>query len=233
MNYIKYNREERNLCSHLFRLLHETQNNNLILNKFLEPRTFTNYEIFSEVALLRDAYYNYKRTSNPINFIDLIISKIIEQEGVSNCRLYSELDVQLTNPKTNHPRQLLQKAREMNYPLSSSEKRVYGCLQAYFNAKPDLAISIDTEILVYEAKLTMPFDEEQLNRTRNIADIWSSVLYKELGFTSQPKTSVLTIGLQKHNPDISWERILDIASLVLDDNDKSIISIRAFLQYHT
>lgn len=230
MDYIKYNREERNICSHLFRLLHLETNDNYFLRMFLEPRTFTKYEIFSEVALIRDAYFFRKKT-NPIEFVDDIIKIIKEQEQIEDCRLYSSLDKSLNDPSTNHPRQIIQKAKEIKYFLSHDENIVYGCLQAYFNAKPDLAIIIDDEIVVYEAKLTLPFDENQLIRTQKITEIWAKLLYLDLGFSSPPKTSVLKLGLEKYNPDISWEKILEFASEILKADDKSLYTIQMVLKY--
>ena len=83
MKYDEYNREERALCSHLFRLLHEgllnDNRNNSALYKFfeciLENKTesssfikgfsldnisLDNVGIFAEVALIRDKFRNLK-----------------------------------------------------------------------------------------------------------------------------------------------------------------------------
>lgn len=238
MDYIKYNREERNICSHLFRLLHLETNDNYFLRMFLEPRTFTKYEIFSEVALIRDAYYFRKKT-NPNEFVDDIIKIIKEQEHIKDCCSYSSLVNSLNNPSpgnsinnssTSHPRQIKQKAKDNKHFLSHSENIVYGCLQAYFNAKPDLAIIIDDEIVVYEAKFTLPFDEKQLIRTQKITEIWAKLLYRDLGFSSPPKTSVLKLGLEKYNPDISWEKILGLASEILKADDKSLCTFQMVLE---
>ena len=230
MNYVSYNREERNLCSHLFRLLHLEEKNYSFLRQFLSNKSFNHFEIFSEVALIRDTYY-YHKQNNIQNFIDNIINVIIGQENVNSCRIYSELNSELNNPLKTHPRQIRQKAKELGYLLNENEIQVYGCLQAYFNAKPDLAIFLDDEIIVYEAKLMMPFDEFQIQRTNKIVEIWSKLLYEDLGYQSSPLYSLRKIGLKKYNPDISWEEIKSIASDLLKDNDKSLVTLNNVLDY--
>lgn len=229
MKYISYNREERNICAHLFRLLHIEKNDNQILREFLSPVTFNNFEIFTEVALIRDAYHNLTY-QNKIEFVDSITRIIKEQENIEDARTYSELNSELSNPSKTHPRQIRQKAKEINFNFSKNENHVYGCLQSYFNAKPDMAIILDNEILVYEAKLSLDFDSVQLERTKKIVEIWSRLLYKDLGFSSTPRDAVVKkLGMEKYAPDISWEKIYNIAAKVLPIEDKSLISLKSML----
>lgn len=232
MNYISYNREERNLCTHLFRLLLVEKNNYQILREFLSPIYFNNFEIFTEVALIRDAYHNFN-FQDKIKFVDEIVKIIKLQENIEDCRIYSELDSELNIPSKTHPRQIRQKAKEINYNFNSNENQVYGCLQAYFNAKPDLAIILDDEIVVYEAKLFLDFDKNQLERTNKIAEIWSKLLFKDLNYLKTPKYSVKKLGFEKFNPDISWEKIRDISSKVLPIEDKSLITLNSILNKNT
>lgn len=231
MNYINYNREERNLCAHLFRLLLIGKNDYQILREFISPFSFTNFEIFTEVALIRDAYHNYN-FQDKIKFVDEIIKIIKVQEKIEDCRIYSELNSELNNPSKTHPRQIIQKAKKINYIFSKNENQIYGSLQSYFNAKPDLAIIIDNDIIVYEAKLSLDFDHRQLNRTEKIVQIWSKLLYRDLGFSPTPNYSVKKLGLGKYSPDISWEQIRRIASKVLTNEDKSLIALDSILKYY-
>jgi hypothetical protein len=232
MNYINYNREERNLCTHLFRLLLLEKNDYQILREFLFPISLKNFEIFTEVALIRDAYHNFS-FEDKIKFVDDIIKVIKVQENVEDCRNYSELDSGLNNPSKTHPRQIRQKAKEINYNFSKSENKIYGCLQSFFNAKPDLAIILDDEIIAYEAKLTLGFNAIQLERTNKIVEVWSKLLFKDLGYSTIPKYSIKKLGMAKYNPDISWEEIRDIALKVLSSKDKSLITLNSILNNST
>ena len=70
MMYDDYNREERALCAHLFRLLHEwvTPTGNLeLMTRFLNQsghkvgeKKLGTISIYTEVALIRDAYFSKK-----------------------------------------------------------------------------------------------------------------------------------------------------------------------------
>ena len=94
MLYEEYNREERHLCSHLFRLLHEPREEHLALRTFLggDPG-IPGFQILAEVALIRDAYR--ERRAAPDEFMNRLTQKLMDQEGVEDCRLYSELPEQL------------------------------------------------------------------------------------------------------------------------------------------
>ena len=231
--YDEYNREERAICSHLFRLLHEGLEKEetsplwQFLNRLefriptinLSSRRFENIGIFCEVALIRDAFQNLKPSVN--QFMDQLTTTIIRQENIQNCRLYSELPEILRNPKLTHPKQIRQKASAENISLSKNEETVYGAVQGMFNAKPDLAITIDNLLLVFEAKFTEPFDEIQLIRTKNIAEIWASLLYQDLGFSSKPQYEVIKLGAKNFEPHITWTDIAEIAELTYSEQDRT------------
>ena len=227
MLYTQYNREERNICAHLFRVLHEPKNEFQILRAFLNHEgPLTKFEIFTEVALIRDAYF-YRKDKNIMEFMDDFVQLIIEQEGAKSCRLFSKLPEILNSINKTHPRQILRKAKALNIHLNNEEKRVYGSLQAMFNAKPDLAIFLEGKMVVCEAKFTLDFDQQQLKRTKAIVEIWSKLLYQDLGYESSPEYQIWKLGLEKFNPDIAWENIIAKISEVLPKDDKSYLAMFA------
>lgn len=151
--------------------------------------------------------------------MDALVAIVVRQEGVTGCRLYSQLEpAALRTPHLTHPRQIRFKA---DGSLSDCENTVYGAVQGMFNAKPDLVICVGNQLLVYEAKLTLDFDQEQLRRTRNIAEVWAQLLYRDLGFSSPPEVAVLTLGLARYNPDVTWEYVKQIADEIYPEADRS------------
>lgn len=243
-NYDQYNREERAICAHLFRLLHENiedkassplgQILSILLKQALEFKNgnatladleFENVAIYCEASIIRDAYYHKKPDVN--GFMDDLTRLIIKQEGVSNCRLYSQLPEPLNNIKLTHPKQIRQKATAKNIELSEEESKVFGAMQGMFNAKPDLVITIDNLLLVCEAKLTEPFDNEQLERTWNLTEVWATLLYNDLGFTEPPIYTVYKLGATKNNPHINWNDISEIANKIYNPTDRTRIAISA------
>ena len=62
LDYTTYNREERDICAHLFRLLLEDQPNWGPLCQFLGVEAVANPRVYCEVALVRDAYMKRKST---------------------------------------------------------------------------------------------------------------------------------------------------------------------------
>ncbi len=242
--YDYYNREERAICAHLFRLLHERLDDKLSspLGKFLEKLSyrnlvfkngnnslkdlrFENTAIYCEASIVRDAYNNSKPDTHP--FMDSLTRLIMNQELVSECRLYSQLPEPLSNGKQTHPKQIRQKASSESIQLSVGESRVYGAMQGMFNAKPDLVITIDNVLLVCEAKHTESFDEEQLKRTWNIAEVWATLLYRDIGFIEPPVFSVFKLGGSIFKPHINWTDILEIVEQTYNENDRTRISIKA------
>lgn len=235
-NYDKYNREERAICAHLFRLLHEqlVLKEDSPLGKIvriissrhpeigLNQLNFENIGIYCEVAIIRDAFYFRKPAINP--FMDNLTKLLISQESVQNCRLYSELPEILRDPKRTHPKQIKRKAIELGIQLSEDESNVYGAMQGMFNAKPDLVLTIDKNILVFEAKFTESFDDLQMKRTSNIAQVWAYLLFEDFGFFEMPKYNIFKLGSKKNEPDISWEEIFEIAKGIYQENDRSLIA---------
>lgn len=217
-DYDRYNREERYICTHLFRLLHEPTGNFHALSQFLGGNLdVTGFRIYAEVALIRDAYH--ERRGNPNPFMDSLVAIVARQEEVSDYRLYSQLEPrELCTPHLTHPKQIRFKAAGA---LTESENKVYGAVQGMFNAKPDLVVCIGTHLLVYEVKLTLDFDQEQLKRTRNISEVWAQLLYRDLGFQSPPEVTILTLGLARYKPDMSWERVKQIADEIYPESDRS------------
>lgn len=238
MDYDRYNREERSLCAHLFRLLHEgltiepdTGPLRSVLDllsarrvSFSSPSgvdlaraSLAKVAILTEVALIRDAYAARKPDVAP--FMDALVTMVARQEGVSECRRYSELPPELCDPKQTHPKQIAKKARAFEF--SDAERRVLGAVQGVFNAKPDLAIVLPACLIVFEAKLTTAFDAKQLRRTRNIAAIWGDLLHRDLGFESPPAVVVATLGAASVGVDLSWQDLLPIARGTYPDGDRS------------
>ena len=242
--YDYYNREERAICAHLFRLLHERleeksasplgqflnilSKSNLTFrngNTSLTNLQFDNVAIFCEASIIRDAYQNAKPDVNP--FMDDLTRFIMKQENVNDCRLYSQLPEPLNNIKLTHPKQIRQKATSKSIQLNESESKVYGAMQGMFNAKPDLVLTIDNLLLVCEAKHTESFDEEQLKRTWNIAEVWATLLYKDIGFLVPPIYSVFKLGGATFKPHISWTTVSEIAEQIYNQNDRTRIAIKA------
>lgn len=243
-HYDSYNREERAICSHLFRLLHESLNLkeksplgkllDILLKQNLDykngtPSNYLKYEnvaIYCEMAMIRDAYF-YKKDNHfgLFNFLDDLTKLISRQEDVSECRLYSELPPPLNVITKTHPKQIRQKVEALNINLTKNELKVYGAMQGMFNAKPDLVITIDNLMLVCEAKFTEKFDQEQLNRTWNIAEVWTTLLYEDLGFKEPPVYTVFKLGAKDKMPDISWEFINEIAKETYNEKDRTRIAI--------
>jgi len=151
-----------------------------------------------------------------------MVRMLMGQESVSECRLYSELPDELSNGSKTHPKQIRQKAGNL---LSPDEERVFGAMQGMFNAKPDLVVCINEELLIYEAKFTLDFDLKQMTRTENIGKIWAALFYADLGYTKPPAVKVLKLGLAKFSPDISWEDVSRISANIYADNDRTRVAI--------
>jgi hypothetical protein len=239
MDYDFYNREERALCSHLFRLLHEwitPSSDTALIARFLnqsgvtvEQENLREIKIFTEVALIRDAYFH--RKPDVEKFIDLLAGEIITQEELGDVRVYSELPDVLKNPSETHPGQIRRKAKDIGIELTRDENSLYGAMQGMFNAKPDLAITFSNSLIVYEAKYTQSFDDAQLKRTQNIGEVWRNLLYRDLGFESPPSTTVSTIGPAVFKPDISWEWIFGLVQLTYPSDDRTYVAMRSAVEY--
>jgi hypothetical protein len=238
--YDKYNREERYICSHLFRLLHENIDKKdgplgellLLLSKRdlngkklnFDNLQFKNVGIYSEVALIRDAYKFLKKNNQEKKFMDDLVDFLFENKGAADIyRKYSELPDALI--KT-HPEKISWKAKKIDIHFESkNEEEIYGIIQSIFKSKPDLLITIDSYLIVFEAKFTQSFDEKQFNRSSLIAKIWAKLLYEQLGFEKEPDFYVVKLGGKKS--DIPWEKILKIADRTYKKkDDRSLIAFK-------
>lgn len=243
-HYDTYNREERAICAHLFRLLHEQLHlkEKSPLGQFLSLLSKTKLEysngtpdfsslkylnvaIYCEAAIIRDKYYNSKKDVN--GFMDKLTKLLMKQEKVEECTLYSQLPSALNDIRFTHPKQIRQKAKEKGIFLTKDEMNLYGAMQGMFNAKPDLVITIDNLLLVCEAKFTEKFDKEQIIRTEKIAQVWAELLYEDLGFTEKPIYTVFKLGAAKSNPDVSWEEVSEIAERTYPEDDRTRAAIRS------
>jgi hypothetical protein len=221
MDYDVYNREERYLCSHLFRLLHEPTGGYYALRTFVgDSDVPPSFRIFAEVALIRDAYFI--RCPDVRGFMDDLVRLIMRQESVEACRVYSELPEDFQDYRKTHPKQIKWKADSQ---LTVGEQVVYGAMQGMFNAKPDLVICLDNKMFVYEAKFTLGFDAEQIGRTRKIAEVWAKLLHSDLGFEHEPNVEMRTLGMSKYAPNISWETISRIAEEVYPADDRTRVAL--------
>lgn len=222
MRYINYNREERDLCAHLFRLLLEDQPQWGPLSDFIGEEVGGNLQIYSEVALIRDAYFARKRNDDELRaFMDQLVQLIALQNKIKDHTPFSKLSEDLNNSGNTNPKQIRYKMKEKGI-VSKSDEIVYGSLQAIFNAKPDLAIFTNSKLFVYEAKYTLEFNESQMKRTNEIAELWSQLLFKDLGFDKSPEFEVRKLGLEKFNPDVSWKAVYQIAKKYWSDSDFSM-----------
>jgi hypothetical protein len=128
-DYDCYNREERYTCSHLFRLLHEPAGEYMTLRRFIgDIPEIGPFRIFTEVALLRDAYH--ERKTRPNEFMDALVDIVAKQQECHEYSSYSQLDKELNNPRLTHPRQIFLKGQHI---LTPGEKKIYGAIQGMFN----------------------------------------------------------------------------------------------------
>ena len=248
MHYDSFNREERALCFHLFRLLHEDLasnpsrsgladflstlaskglrfcNSNQILD--LTSMLWGNIGIYPEVALVRDAYDCMKPSVAP--FMNELTRLIAIQQGISDYTPYSKLPSELNDSRRTHPKQIGMKLRLCQSPVSEGDRSVYGTLQSVFNAKPDFAITLDQYLFVVEAKFTEGLDPVQLRRTRHIAQLWASDLISPfLGFRNNPSYVVVTLGPETQNPDVSWQELLESARHHFSKGDRSRVAMES------
>ena len=115
MDYLRYNREERDLCAHLFRLLLDDQSNWRPLKAFLKVDTVDNPRIFCEVALIRDAYKERVRNKDYISFMNSLVKIVADQEGVKDFTKFNALDENLRDPESIHPKQIAYKIKNQNF----------------------------------------------------------------------------------------------------------------------
>lgn len=233
MHYDEYNREERYLCAHLFRLLHEWTSVEADRDKIAQFMQKSGVEIdakkpeavkiFTEVSLIRDAYSI--RKPDVAIYMDELVSFVAVQEGIVGFRSYSELPEVLRDPAKTHPEQIRSKAKKEDIDLSADEDALYRKIHEIFKARPDFAITSQNSLVAYEAKYTQRFSVDQTRRTENITEAWANLLYADLGFTKPPSLFVATIGPRKLEPQISWEWLLDRALATYPAEDRTCIAL--------
>lgn len=220
MDYRVYNREERDICAHLFRLLLDDQPNWGPLKEFLDATQLSDPRIYCEVALIRDAYC--ARKPNVAQFMDNLCELIARQNQVQSYTSFGNLPNSIIDPDQTNPRQISFKLKKMGGLESVGDRVVYSRLQSMFNAKPDLVICTGSTLVVYEVKYTSPFKARQMHMTERIAEVWATLLYTDLGFESVPAVSVKTLGMASVSPDMSWERVYRIAAKHWVETDFSV-----------
>lgn len=224
--YDSYNREERAICAHLFRLLHENlaQKEASPLGQFLQKLSFNelkfeNIGIYCELAIIRDAYENIKPDTD--SFMKQIIAQLIKKDATNNFSI-NEI---LRNIKKTSPHRIDRKKIDSH----EENNEIYMAIQAVFHSKPDLAITIDNNLLVFEAKFTQSFDKKQFKRTENIANIWTEILYQDFGFAEKPACLVFKLGAEKNRRQgdtkyITWEDIFEIVKKTYPVEDRTYIA---------
>jgi hypothetical protein len=242
LNYDRYNREERSLCAHFFRLLHEKLSTDPSASPLravlrllgangprfeggpvsLADSPLDGAAVLCEVAFIRDAYR--ARKPDPSGFMETLVALVAKQEQAATFSTYGELPPDLRNPRKTHPNQIAKKARDLSLPLGPDGARVYGAVQGMFNAKPDLALVLPNCLIVFEAKFTEQFDEVQLQRTRNIAEVWATLLYADLGFVAPPPFAVAKLGDEHPGVHLSWQDCLRIAAKTYPPIDRTRIA---------
>jgi len=220
MNYREYNREERDICAHLFRLLLDDQPNWRPLKEFLATTQVSDPRIYCEAALIRDAYH--VRKPDVQEFMDDLCELIARQNNVMSYTHFPLLPDFIQNPNKTHPKQIRFKLEDKGLLNSEGDQVVYGNLQAMFNAKPDLVVCNGSDLVVYEAKYTSKFKTEQMELTEKIGCVWKKLLFGDLGFSSEPFLSVKKLGMASESPDISWEEVYHIAAKHWGENDYSV-----------
>ena len=84
-------------------------------------------------------------------------------------------------------------------------------------------------LLIYEAKYTLRFDRAQLQRTKYIGQIWSELLFRDLGFSTQPVADVRTLGLERFSPNASREHVYGLVVQQWGEDDFSTRVLRRAL----
>lgn len=209
--YDEYNREERALCAHLFRLLHEgliqyPKDSYLkcIIDRIDKPnlpedvrnawKCIANSEdelrkarIYCEVALIRDAVCESRKTS----------SSLSEVKNYYNQKLAEK-------------------------PSCVGKNKLWPEYEGLLSAKPDLVVAFPNLLLVFEAKVLMPFDNNQIERTKDIVDAWKALkiedtdgqekpLWSDLGVSNNAVSKVLKLGRESQKDiSLTWEDIFEV-----------------------
>src|SRR5690606_28461485 len=147
-DYLKYNREERDLCAHLFRLLLDDQKDWKPLKKFLRKDSVANPRIYCEVSIILHGYV--ARNGEIHDYMHELCELIAEMNEVKNYMKFQNIPEEFQKASKNiYSKRKIEKALE-NYSGDELQKileynqepntSVYRTLQSMFNAKPDLAV---------------------------------------------------------------------------------------------
>lgn len=220
MLYDSYNREERAICSHLFRLLLNSlhaEPDHQFFRAFLkcisassrsDPRLTAllvargdqlsqGARVYSEVALVRDVVATGKLSRKQLDAHC--------REHNDRCRLHKAQctsDCDKCEPLW-EPRQLL-------------------CV------KPDIAIVLADLLIVIEAKFVLDFDDEQLKRTKSLVAVWRDLEtpMAALGLAPTADAFVLELGCKSRNPHIDWQTLADLAKESFGTGDPSVAALK-------
>lgn len=228
-DYLIYNREERDLCAHLFRLLLDDQKEWKPLKKFLGKDEVENPRIFCEVSIILHGYV--ARNGEIHDYMHGLCELIAEMNEIKDYTKFAEIPLEFHKASKNiYSKRKIDKAIEectgdelqniLNYNQEPNTS-IYKTLQSMFNAKPDLAVCEGNNLYVFEAKYDSSFEPKQLKLTNQIAQVWSKLLYRDLGFEEVPNVFVLKLGRQKFKPDVSWEYVYEISKEFLGEDDFS------------
>lgn len=223
-------REERYYCNHLFRLLcHEKETGGaksglaevlsaLDCDTKVTPANVAASEIYTEVAVLRDIYF---REAAKDAFVDKLYDQFLPiikgqlKIGDTNPILPSQIRAKLGRL---HPSKYAFGVRKTsNNPLDIRFYREYSAL---FSAKPDFLVIFEDTMFWFEAKCEEKFDPDQLRRTRNIARLCSSDLFKNY-FENRNYLIVLIGSDEPHHKSLvshkflSWEQCSKISERIL------------------
>ena len=217
MSYDNYNREERALCAHLFRLLQNSIHSDPELNFFerflanvapdngglrrdidkLSGDDLRKARVYVEVALMRD---------------------VVAQEKICESQLARYCDE------------------------SCPPERRWSKPQQIISVKPDLAIVLPNLLLVVEVKFTSPFTPKQLKRTECLVEVWreaaDGAAFKALGLAVTAPAYVVCIGSKEFADDFDypyadWQALSTNASALFPGSDPSVLALQsaaAFLE---
>ncbi len=201
--YDSYNREERALCSHLFQILHDGLGDKPkeYYLKTLIDHTMSNLRI-RPAFVSGDIVSAWNKAALPCATIytevallrDAVKHKVVDSDVVR------------------------EQIKSLNAPHHGKSDPVGWSYRGILSAKPDLVIAFPNLLLVFEIKFTLPFDEKQLTRTRDLVETWRHLrikdsglpLWSELGVCGEAPYAVLTIGDERRAPDLSWQSIFDV-----------------------
>ncbi len=194
--YDEYNREERALCAHLFRLLHEG------LSSY--PK-----ESYLKCIIDKIDNTNFRNAWNCISN---------PEDELRNARIYCE--VALIRDAREYGKISTHDIESWADDFTQRGRKYTWSYKALMAAKPDLVIAFPKLLLVFEAKLTSSFEEEQLKRLDDVIKVWkqpkrdeySPPLWTDFGVENEAVCYPMRLGNKnvKEKPDLSWQDIFTV-----------------------